>query len=62
MIRTNDPYPGRLTNMFESLADQIKHDDQEQHSTKERVLEFSAIAVLSVLAFGGLYIGLHLLH
>jgi len=48
--------------MFESLADQIKHDNQEQHTTKERVLEFSAIAVLSVLAFGGLYIGLHLLH
>jgi hypothetical protein len=48
--------------MFESLADQMKHDDHEQHTTVERVVEFSAIAVLSVLIFGGLYMGIHLLH
>jgi hypothetical protein len=47
--------------MFELLADQIKHDDQEKRTTTERVLEFSAVAVVSVLVFVGLYMGIHLL-
>ena len=47
--------------MFELLANQIKHDEQEQRTARERVLEFSAVAVLSVLVFVGLYMGIHLL-
>ena len=46
--------------MFDSLADQIKHD--EQVNSAERFLRWAAIAVLSFVAFGGLYLGIHLLH
>jgi len=48
--------------MFDSLADQIKHDEQEQVNSAERFLRWAAITVLSVVAFGGLYLGIHLLH
>jgi len=48
--------------MFDSLADQIKHDEQEQVTSAERFLRWAAIAVLSFVAFGGLYLGIHLLH
>jgi hypothetical protein len=48
--------------MFDSLADQIKHDEQEQVNRAERFLRWTAITVLSVVAFGGLYLGIHLLH
>ena len=48
--------------MFDSLADRIKHDEQEQVGSAERFLRWAAIAVLSVVAFGGLYLGVHLLH
>jgi len=47
--------------MFDSLADQIKHDEQEQVNSAERFLRWAAIAVLSFVAFGGLYLGIHLL-
>jgi hypothetical protein len=39
--------------MFDSLADQIKHDEQEQVNSAERFLRWTAITVLSVVAFGG---------
>lgn len=48
--------------MFESLADQIKHDEQERFNSAERFLWWVAIAVVSVVAFGGLYFGVQLLH
>jgi len=48
--------------MFESLADQIKHDEQEQFNSAERFLRWVAIAVVSVVAFGGLYFAIQLLH
>jgi hypothetical protein len=48
--------------MFDILADQIKHDEQEQVSSAERFLRWVAIAVISVVAFGGLYLGIHLLN
>ena len=47
--------------MFDSLADQMKHDDREQVNTKERVCRYAAVAVLSVLLFGGLYFGVRML-
>ena len=46
--------------MFDSLDDQIKHDLQKQSSGKERMLVYAAIAVTSVLVFGGLFFGTYL--
>ena len=48
--------------MFESLADQMKHDEQQQDSTAEHFLRWAAVAVLSVVLFGGLYFGILLLN
>ncbi len=41
--------------MFDSLEDRIKHDDDVEVPRKERVAKGVAIAVLSILLFGGLY-------
>lgn len=47
--------------MFDSLDDQIKQDARESSSTKERVFVWISVAVISVLVFGGLYIGVRAL-
>ena len=47
--------------MFESLDDQIKKDDKAQTTTKERVLEYLAIAIVSVVVFAGLFFGVRML-
>ena len=47
--------------MFDSLDDQMKHDDQEQTTTQQRILKWVLIAVLSLVLFGGLYFGVRLL-
>ena len=41
--------------MFDSLADQIRHDEHEQTSSRERAIRWIAISVLSVVLFFGLY-------
>lgn len=41
--------------MFDSLDDQIKHDDDIEIPRSERIVKRIAIALLSVLLFGGLY-------
>lgn len=46
--------------MFDSLADQIRHDENEQSSKKERAVRYSIIAVLSVLLFLGLYMAVRM--
>ena len=46
--------------MFDSLADQMKHDDQEVTTPRERMIRYSVIAVLAVLIFYGLYMGVRL--
>lgn len=47
--------------MFDSLAEQMRHDEHEQVSNRERMIRWLAVAVLSVLVFGGLYFGIQLL-
>jgi hypothetical protein len=42
--------------MFDSLDEQMKHDEREQSTTKERVLRYLAIGAVSVLVFGGLIV------
>ena len=46
--------------MFDSLADQIKQDESGQVKKGELILRWSAVAVISVLVFGGLYLVVHL--
>ena len=47
--------------MFDSLADRMKADDRMEVKTSERVIRWLAVAVLSVLVFGGMYFGVRLL-
>lgn len=47
--------------MFDSLAEQIRHDEQEQVSQSERMIRWLAVAVLSIVVFGGLYFGIQVL-
>jgi hypothetical protein len=47
--------------MFDSLEDRIKHDDHDEISPRERWMHWAAIALVSVLVFGGLVIGIRVL-
>jgi Ni,Fe-hydrogenase I cytochrome b subunit len=47
--------------MFDSLPDQMKHDDAETTKTSERLIRWLAVLVISVLLFGGLYFGIKML-
>lgn len=47
--------------MFESLDDRMKMDEKEVTSTKERVLKYVVVGVVSLLVFVGLYMGITLL-
>ena len=47
--------------MFDSLADQIRHDDEEQINRGERIIRWAAVVVFSIMAFGGLYWGIRML-
>ena len=48
--------------MFDSLDETMKHDEQEQSSTKERLIRYFAIGVVSVLACAGLFVAVHFTH
>jgi hypothetical protein len=41
--------------MFDSLDEKIKHDDAVETSRRERIVKGVAVAILSILLFGGLY-------
>lgn len=41
--------------MFDSLDERMKHDVNVESSARERVAKGVAVAILSVLLFGGLY-------
>jgi hypothetical protein len=43
--------------MFDSLDEQMKHDLEKQTTSKQRMLVWLAIAIASVVVFGGLYFG-----
>jgi hypothetical protein len=47
--------------MFEILEDQMKLDDQRNTTTRGRITQWVVIALLSVILFGALYFGLHLI-
>ncbi len=41
--------------MFDSLADQIRHDEHEQTNSRERAIRWVVISVVSIVLFFGLY-------
>jgi hypothetical protein len=47
--------------MFEALEDQIKTDDQKTTTKRERLVLWILIAVVSIILFGTLYFGIHLI-
>jgi hypothetical protein len=47
--------------MFESLADQIRHDEHEQVSSRERVVRWVTVVIVSIVVFGGLYAAVQML-
>jgi len=47
--------------MFDSLSDQIKHDDQVETTPKQRIMKWALMIVLSVVLFGGLYFAVRVL-
>jgi hypothetical protein len=47
--------------MFESLDEHMKLDDRKEVSPTERMLHWGLGIVVSILVFGGLYWGVHLL-
>ena len=47
--------------MFESLDEQMKHDDSETSTPKERMLKWVLTGLVAIILFGGLYVGVRLL-
>ncbi|MCU1238173.1 MAG: hypothetical protein JWP63_6140 [Candidatus Solibacter sp.] len=47
--------------MFDSLADRMREDEHQEVSTTERYVRWAAVIVISVVLFGGLYMGVRLL-
>lgn len=41
--------------MFESLEEHIKHDDQAEASTKERVVKYLMIGAVSITLVSGIF-------
>jgi hypothetical protein len=47
--------------MFDSLADRIREDEHKDVGSRERIIRYLAIVVLSFLLFGGLYFGVRMM-
>ncbi len=47
--------------MFDSLDEQMKHDDAVQRSTSERMFQWAAIAIASILVFGGAVLAVYMM-
>lgn len=47
--------------MFETLDDRMKHDEDEVTTPRERYLKWVLVCVVSIVLFGGLYMGVRLL-
>jgi hypothetical protein len=41
--------------MFDSLAEQMKADERQESTTRERAVLYTVVAILSVALFAGLY-------
>lgn len=47
--------------MFDSLDDTMKHDEQAATTSREKIIRWIVIGVVSILVFGGLFVGVSLL-
>ena len=47
---------GEVTQMFDSLEEQLKKVEQQESTMKERLLRYLTIAAVSVLIFGGIIV------
>jgi hypothetical protein len=47
--------------MFESLSDRIREDDHQAINNTERYIRWAAVIIISILLFGGLYVGVKFL-
>ena len=47
--------------MFDSLDEQIKHDEAAVTTKSERMFKWAIVAITSLLVFGGLYLGLNMM-
>jgi hypothetical protein len=47
--------------MFDSLADRIREDEHKEVNQTERIIRWVVVAVLSILLFGGLYMGIRMI-
>lgn len=47
--------------MFNSLADQIRHDEHLRICNNERFVRWLVVTLVSVVIFGGLYIAIQLM-
>jgi hypothetical protein len=44
--------------VFDSLAEQMKHDDATAASPRQRITKWAVIAVVAIVVFGALYFAL----
>jgi hypothetical protein len=47
--------------MFDALSETMKRDEQAMTTPRQRWLKYAAVAVTSVILFGGLYMGIRFL-
>ena len=47
--------------MFDSLADRMREDEKQSGTRTEHIIKWGAVVVLSVVLFGGLYLGVQYL-
>ena len=47
--------------MFDILSDRIKYDEHLQINSGQRIVYWVAAAIVSIVSFGALYFGIHLL-
>ena len=60
--RTGNPrFPGLEDQMFNSLDEEIKRDDQATSTSCERWLRYVGVLLVSAVLFGGLYAGIRFL-
>jgi hypothetical protein len=48
--------------MFDSLDEQMKKDDKRMVSNKERMMRWAIVAIGSLVVFGALIAGIHLMN
>ena len=47
--------------MFDSLDEQMRNDDSKVSTPSEKAIKWLLVVVVSLLVFGGLYFGVHMM-